>query len=250
MVLLWVMSIQIAVMLCLDYSVCFYIYMGTAALLLMSKKALKKYLYVFLIAGICTAYFDFLTWPLVTLGIPLTIYICLKRNDSIKGNIQSILGSSVAWGFGYAGMWGMKWLIGSVILRENLVYDAIQEVALRNSNKGITGKTITWMEVLISNLEVILKKPFIILFLTVLVFLAILVVKRRNYVRVKGMIPFAVIMSYPLFWYTFTMNHSYEHFWMTWRICLITIFAFICGIVCICRVNPMEMKDFGNGQES
>ena len=185
MVLLWIMSVQVAIMLCLDYSVCFYIYMGAVTLLLVNKKAVEKYCYVFLLTGICTAYFDFLTWPLITLCIPMVILMCLKQSDSINRNIQSVIVSSLSWGFGYAGMWGMKWLIGSIVLQENLLHDAIQEITLRNSNTVGLDETITWLEVLGINFGVILKKPIMVLLLTIFIFTGILIVRRRKYCKYR-----------------------------------------------------------------
>lgn len=75
----------------------------------------EYYLVFFLLAGILTAFFDFLTYPFVSLGIPLTIVLCLAnhrgRLRTLREGLQYLLAASAAWCFGYSGMFAGKWLM-------------------------------------------------------------------------------------------------------------------------------------------
>lgn len=64
--------------------------------------------------GISTAYFDFLTYPLVTFGIPMIFCILINEKNTCE-NWKEMPIMGIHWGIGYLGMWAEKWLIGTVI---------------------------------------------------------------------------------------------------------------------------------------
>ena len=74
---------------------------------------MTEYPEFFLIVGILTSYFDFLTYPVVTLGIPLCCYFLLE-SDRLWNNIKRLTGFSVSWAIGYAGMCAAKWVIADL----------------------------------------------------------------------------------------------------------------------------------------
>ena len=58
---------------------------------------------VFLILGIGTAFFDFLTYPACAVGICLALQALMSRTDG-KTRLLKTIGSGAAWAFGYDGM--------------------------------------------------------------------------------------------------------------------------------------------------
>ena len=44
----------------------------------------------FMFVGIITSYMDLLTFPLITLGVPLTLWVCMYQRDKVKGDIMNI----------------------------------------------------------------------------------------------------------------------------------------------------------------
>lgn len=60
-----------------------------------------------MIVGMITSYVDFLTAPLLTLGIPLVYLMLLQfreyREESYKKNLLTMLTASGLWGVGYLG---------------------------------------------------------------------------------------------------------------------------------------------------
>lgn len=232
-VFLWLISFQLTIMLCLDYSVCFYIYSIATLALLHSDKVRQKYIYFFLVIGMLTSYMDFLTWPLITLGIPLVVLIML---DGEK--IKKVIGGGISWGLGYAGLWGMKWVIASVVLGENVFGNAMDEMTLRSSaySNDSMQSTVTYMGVIKQNLSVFEKKTFMLLGLTMGIYLFGLIYKNRKAFDYKKTVPYLLIALLPFGWYAVTRNHSYMHYFMAWRILNISFFAVCCGIQ-VCAGN-------------
>ena len=59
--------------------------------------------------GWTVAYFDYLTYPIVSLGILLLLYGIMQPYHSWE-----FVKYSFAWGIGYAGMWACKWILATI----------------------------------------------------------------------------------------------------------------------------------------
>ena len=83
------------------------------------KLALKeKYSWIgpfFLITGMVTVYFDFLTTETLSLLVPLLLILRVSRVQGKEWWLMAAK-SCIAWLIGYLGMWLMKWGLASVIL--------------------------------------------------------------------------------------------------------------------------------------
>lgn len=55
----------------------------------------NRLLYFFLLGGIVTNYIDFLTYPIATLGIPLTLWLCFKRERTCTDQGKGIIAYSI-----------------------------------------------------------------------------------------------------------------------------------------------------------
>lgn len=51
-----------------------------------------------MILGMATGYFDFLTYPITALGLPLTMYLLLENDN--KGKAKKVIIYSIVWGTG------------------------------------------------------------------------------------------------------------------------------------------------------
>ena len=58
----------------------------------------------FLGTGMVTSYVDFLTYPLITFGLPCVLWLMLEK-DRQKNALLLLVQLALAWGIGYAGMW-------------------------------------------------------------------------------------------------------------------------------------------------
>lgn len=121
---------------CTQYILIALIAYGALLVLLRWEEALfekDRFIYFFLIIGILTSYFDFLTYPIFTWGIPVIWWLLLdKRERSGKNSLSFVVISAIAWAGGYLGMWAGKWLLGSVFLHQNLLMDALQQIQFRS----------------------------------------------------------------------------------------------------------------------
>ncbi len=228
----WIVSMQIIVALCLDYSVCFYIYAFAVLLLLCRPDIRLHYPYFFLVIGMVTSYMDLLTWPLVTLAVPLMVFLQMEEKE--RGNIRKTAVSTLFWGVGYIGQWASKWVIASVFLDDNIIMDAVRQFLLRSSiMTGDTGENFSWFDTIRKNMSVFHKGGFMLLFLVIAIWLIYTIVKRSGELQWKKGIPYLVVFLLPFLWYLFTRNHAYIHYWMTWRILATSVFALCCAVVSV-----------------
>lgn len=125
---------------CLQYTWVFYVAFG-ALLVYLAKKQFweegNRYLYLFLAVGALTIYVDLLTYPLFTWGLLAVWFILLQeKEDTPFGYMKKVVFSAFAWIAGYGGMWIGKWLVGSMVLRQNLFAKAFSEALLWTVNEG------------------------------------------------------------------------------------------------------------------
>lgn len=210
----WIISMQIIIMFSMDYSSCFYIYMLGAMAIVLSEKVRKNYIYTFLVLGMLTSFMDFLTWPLVTLVMPLITYIYIEKDKKIISSVMA----SVSWGMGYVGMWIGKWGIGSLILMDNILEDAIEQFMMRSSLKVVEYQVeANFIDTLKYNFSVFNNTGYRIIFLVAIVSLIIYIVGRKRRFQIEIFVKNIVLLILPIGWYAVTTNHSTEHYWMTWR---------------------------------
>lgn len=224
--LLWIVGMQLIVMLSLDYSVCFYIYMVSTLLLLRYRKLRERYGLFFLGVGMLTSYMDLLTWPLVTLTVPLMIL--LQYESGIGDRMKRMVSGSFAWGVGYSVQWAFKWLAATLFLDDNVIADAVESLLFRSALEG--EKSLTWGHVVMKNLSVFWNTPCLLLGGIMALLTVFLVYKNRGKLQWANMIPCLLIGISPFLWYLVTRNHAYEHYWMTWRNLSITVLAMYGGL--------------------
>ncbi len=197
--------------------------------------------YLFLLAGICTAYMDLLTYPVVTLGIPLSLWILLREEkQTLKDKMILTIKDSAYWGGGYLGMFFMKWLLASVILGENIFANAIGEaqswVSTHTANAESGG--IRRFDAIRINVMLFAKWTYIAAAIFVLIWIL------RDYFsdkcrtehtamkhRLNSVLPLLLISTYPFLWYMLASSHSYVHPRLAYRELSISFFAIYAAAV-------------------
>ena len=181
------------------------------------------------------AYFDFLTYPLVTLGVPLVLWLVLQPAEW-KQKIVDVIRLGAAWGFGYVAFWAMKWLIGSLVLGRNVLQEAADQIAYRVSDK-IVWLQIDYKTVLQTNLGCFNFRTWQLLLLVLVAVCLLLAFFRRTVMRVRllNTLPYTLVAATPFVWYKLTENHSCIHGFFTHRDLAVTIFATACILVDLSR---------------
>lgn len=194
----------------------------------------KHYPEFFLLVGILTSYFDFLTYPVVTLGFPLCSYFLINQKNTLKQSIQKIIGYSVSWGIGYAGMWGLKWLIADITLKTGTIKDALWSIIGRTEAIGGRPRMNGGFYVISLNLQEYGWKIYVglAIVLIVMAFAALLVSCAKTSLKtgLKHLIPFLIIFCIPFAWIIVVQHHSALHARFTFRIIGVAVLALCCMI--------------------
>lgn len=238
-----------AMALCLQYMPCFYV-MALACIVLLRwpRLAERHKALFFLTVGMATSYFDFLTFPLVTLGIPLALYL-MKQSRGWRSGVGDTICGSICWGTGYLGFWAMKWGLGSLVLWENLFADALNSLTLRSSHET-EGQVIGYLDALEKNVGVFwnLRIWKVLLLLAVVVLILRLIWMGCRHIPVKKkfdqIIPLALVACMPFAWYFVTVNHSYIHYGYTHKELMIFGWALACMIAVLFRKEETGIQKY------
>lgn len=184
--------------------------------------------------GMVTNFLDFLTAPIITLGYSLIVFLYVSDEKTSNHNpILTVASDSFSWFLGYAGTWVSKWIIGSLILKTNVITDGVEAAKFRTS--GSEAYPLDYGETFRSNIKNFFSpegNPTLYLMaVMVIILLVILVLFRKNDLRqdrnLKAAPAVAIIGIYPYVWYLVLSNHSMIHQWFTYRSQVITAFAFL-----------------------
>lgn len=182
---------------------------------------------LFLISGCITSYLDFLTYPIVVVGVLTILSI-----NTLGGHLENVLltfKNIIYWGIGYVGMWAGKWLVGSLILKENLFEDAIRQFKLRSSY-GI-GEKGNRLDAIMENIEVCGDWIFIFVIILFVIYAIFVFYKNRIKVEKKHLgeiLMYGIVSLMPFAWMLLASNHSEVHAWFVYRGMSVTVLALIC----------------------
>ena len=245
----WCMLMPLALAKSFQFSSCFYVFtLGGIALLLTDGDGRKdKAPAVFLWCGILTAYFDFLTYPISTFGVPMAFYLLLRGSDPAEKKIFAMIRNGFNWGVGFGGMWVTKWLIGSVITGQNVIMEGVERVAVRTATTSVDGAVdYGLLSCEHDNFKAFLTTPFTYCAgLCILYLLWRCIRKNKNSLKETGRIlfPFVLTALAPVVWYAFAINHSTIHFWFTNKACVVTLVAILFGLVCLPQAGKQSRAD-------
>lgn len=253
----------LSMMLSLSLSVCSYIMFGAVLLQLFFHDRFRRggYPYFFLIVGMSAAYFDLLTYPLITLGIPLTVGLVLER-DRERSGMKAVLEQGISWAAGYGLMWAAKWALADLFLHRGVIGDALSTLFARTGTVGGQSRVQSFLTALGSNIGALCNWPYLLL---LLLGLALLVwdclrsrlnkrpgkekgaagLNREEQGQLSGLpgekrgiretallyLPYGVVALLPAVWYFLAANHSAEHWMFTCRILGISVFALLCALL-------------------
>lgn len=226
----------------LSLSICFYITLGLLLIQLRWDKQFRMkrwYCEFFVAAGMITSYFDFLTYPLITLGFPLCVCLYLDK-DKTKRGLWHLIIYSVEWSVGYLGLWASKWILTDLLTDGNTIQDALNTIFERTDAAADCTRTAGFLVVVKQNISVYFNWGFYLLMFGITVWLLCCIYKRRVFINRKKILDGGILFlvaCFPFIWYFFTQNHSEEHWIYTYKILSISIFAGVCGVGKICGYN-------------
>lgn len=199
---------------------------------------------MFLVIGMVTQYLDFLTAPLLTLGMPLTLILLLNIKENKEAsqlkNWAAVIHSCITWAAGWALSLAVKLVIGTMVLGRDIIEDAFNQVAFRvNGNED---SQVSRLSAIIKNVYSSLpfsnvigkgeKRAMIfiaIVYAVIFVAIIFLWVKYRRKSMWVTYLPVFAAALLPIAWFIVMAQHSQVHFFYTYRIMLITWFAALTG---------------------
>ncbi len=230
-----------AVPYCIEYVPMFYI-MFISSIIVLLLKDRQKISYLFLITGICSNFFDFLTVETVTLCVPLIIHFYGLYNSGEVENFMDcfkhFVKLCILWLSGYVFTWISKWLITALVLRINVMENVIESVEERSVG---TVLDLSFLEQIRNSIILNLREifPFSItktamgMLLMVLAVLALLFsiwfLYRKPKIEPISKI-LILIALIPYIRYMVMSNHSYLHCWFTFRAQISSIMAVLLAL--------------------
>ncbi|MFQ9321988.1 MAG: hypothetical protein ACLR3E_08190 [Enterococcus durans] len=226
-----------------------------ATLLLLAKiewfqTKTNLFLYFFIIGSVAN-FFDLLTIPLVSWGIPITIfsYVTNKyttdKKESLGKQLETLVGTGVFWGIGYGLTWFFKWAISSVILRQNVIKDAIKQILFRT--EGNNDYPLARVDMLKLNVDLMYTNTTLLILGLTCVFFLYYSFKKRGFQFSWGFILAMVFIALtPYIWYNVLANHSQIHFWFTYRVQILTTFALLSIFAFLIPANPLQETTYSN----
>ena len=202
----------------------------------------EHYWKMFMIIGIAAAFFDFLTYPLACLGIPL-IMMLVRWDEKSSESIKATVFSCISWGIGYAFMWASKWILCDILTGSSTIADALNQVKERTVTDAyeVTGiRSDNILDVFGYNVEAFRDWLSFSVFAAAVVGIVLFAViaKRKFKVNENTLIALLLIAMIPFVWYAVLSNHSAIHSFMTYRNLTLTIMA-VAGIL-VSSISPKQ----------
>lgn len=231
----------------MQFTWCTYLSLISVILLLKYRQSIKcklGYFRFFASIGIIINFLDLFSIPLITLGFPLIVLFIAEDIKDYKQGINLLVICCCGWLLGYSFMWLLKWLLASVILGKNAFKSAIEQMIYRSSmssEKGSVSQNFRHIDVVVRNLSLVCCKPYIIAFIVSVIYS---IKNRRNSPLTVGKerfvkpVMFLIIAFMPFVWFFIIGNHSYIHYWFTYRILSVAVFAILCVIMDI-NLSPV-----------
>lgn len=237
-----IMIYCIVIPFCLEYTWTFFIMVITSIFATMWKDKSEKLNVLFFITGMLTCFFDFLSTEIITVAVPILIVLVLqakeKKITTKKEALMLMIKLFFLWGIAYVAMWFAKWIIASIVLKTN-AFKYVKTYAKRRINGKVRGvkDNKLWWEAIKRNVLALyplnLQKnvsKLIIIPISIAVLEMVLIKKRKHKeLWLSGTI--ILIGLLPYIRYIVLRNHSYNHYFFTFRSQIITIMAIILAII-------------------
>ena len=202
------------------------------ALILASKGKVQTSSSFFLLTGMVTCFLDFLTTETLTLLIPLLIFLWILRptgRDAWRFTVRCTLN----WGIGYVGFWISKWGLTALVYRENVMPYVAEHIGERLGGEvGGVGFFTMIAGAILRNVFCLFPLGYGGAGATAAVALLIAgayiaYVYRVKEADTKRILLFSAIGLVPFVRFLILHNHSYVHYFFTYRALASTVFAIV-----------------------
>lgn len=211
----------------------------TAIWLLCGKEKNRNQIYMLMfVVGALTAYFDLLTAPLLTLGLPLCFVIWLMPKETTPRQMVLLVATvCLLWLLGYAGSWMFKWLLATLLTPINVFADAFGQV----QHRTVDMYDFTRIDAIPENFRM-LSATYLALAAILIAVVSAVCFNGKNWWRA---LVFAAVAVIPYVWYLVVANHSYLHAWFTYREQAIAMLALMMAMLSVADMTAPRWRIFG-----
>ena len=213
-------------------------------------------------SGIVTAFLDFLTAETLTFTVAYMLYLVMRnKRGQIRGfkkECVRMIKSGGVWGIAYALMFFLKWIMACIFLGKDAFMDALRQAAFRMNGDATLGnvtgaETVSDSERIFGALwrnfacllpfrdSMKVQTTVIALVATVVVAFCIWYLFRTKKVNDINRL-FGILAIIPVGRFIALNNHSYIHFFFTYRALLVTVvvLVYVMGGYMISWKNKMK----------
>ena len=194
----------------------------------------------FLLIGMATAFFDFLTFPILTLVLPLSLYAIQSEEPRLSRLLPPLFMAAAAWCLGYAGLWAGKWAAGSLLTGRNLMTDALRTLETRTAARDVEGDAVSIFSGFFACLRVLFSPISAAALLCALAALLPFSLRAR-FVQGEGggakRLCLLLIAALPVLWTLAACNHSLEHSFFAYRTLAASFFPLTLAAAPLRRVD-------------
>ena len=195
---------------------------------------------LFLTTGLLTAFFDFLTTPLLTFLLPLALFLFWCAKKEIGRTFFHTTQYGAGWLLGYAGFWSAKWgLAASLKGFEYANAEFAYAIAQRGGSAG-SGLEYRIAAIYNNLYQLVSMRPDgsilmgeffmltgIVVFVAALIWWLLVKASKTETAQIKRALPLLLVAAGPYVWYFVVAGHSTFHSWFTYRLQMATVLAVI-----------------------
>ncbi len=204
---------------------------------------------VFLLFGSLVNFFDYLTFPVLSLGYPLLLLLLLERRTdpahTFKDAFLRLLFCSLAWLAGYGLTWLMKGVCGTLFTSANVLAEIVENAFFRIDGtlpQGYKEAASAAMSIRY-NLSAFFNPRNLAVFGLSAAGCALVAFRVRPKAKAwLTALPVLAVALYPYLWYSVLQNHSIMHCYFTFKAQGVTLFGLCAYFIAVSfgRSKPGE----------
>lgn len=227
------------------------------------EKTPKNLGLLFFALGCVTMFFDFYSYPFLSLGFPLACVLSIKLEDesSQKNMVKLSLICILAWLSGYLLTWLANYGLSALFLGSQDARDTMDVLKYRliknDSEKGFLIALSQyvrrgWKAVNVSLKELLIAPHGYIMGILVAIWAVLIIPFRNKSIKFKKFIGFLPIFCLPILWYTVASKPTIQHVYFQYRgtgLWVMIVLVILFYAIDFNRINLLAKRLFQNKNE-
>lgn len=207
----------------------FFVMIISSILLVKRIDKIKRFGIFIFVVGCLTNYVDYLTVPLITIGMLCAIYLMkeMEERKDWKYCLKFLITNSIIWLIGYAGAWIFKWLLYDLTINDqnNMLKIGFTQSFYRMNRTNATAGDSSYIYTIINILGP--ESLYLIIVSGILLWINKFKVIANKFN--KNIFSFWLLSLYPIVWYGVLANHTLLHYYFTYRQSLVFMIGILLG---------------------